>query len=82
MAEWLGTALQKLVHRFESVQGLHLNRKMKQVISSQNKPIKLWLDDLEQGALDQAKNLANLPFAFKHVSKHLLGGFDTSPSHI
>lgn len=40
---------------------------MKQVISTENRPIKLWLDDLEPGALAQAKNLANLPFAFKHI---------------
>ena len=40
---------------------------MKQVISSEKLPIKLWLSDLEQGALDQAKNLANLPFAFRHI---------------
>lgn len=40
---------------------------MKQVISTERKPIKLWLDDLEDGALAQAKNLANLPFAFKHI---------------
>lgn len=40
---------------------------MKKVISSEKIPIKLWLDDLEEGALDQAKNLANLPFAFKHI---------------
>lgn len=40
---------------------------MKQVISSEKRPIKLWLDDLEPQALVQAKNLANLPFAFKHI---------------
>lgn len=40
---------------------------MKQVISSERLPIKLWLDDIDEGALDQAKNLANLPFAFKHI---------------
>lgn len=40
---------------------------MKQVISSEKRPIKLWLDDLEPLALEQAKNLANLPFAFKHI---------------
>lgn len=40
---------------------------MKQVISTEKRPIKLWLDDLEDGALVQAKNLANLPFAFKHI---------------
>lgn len=28
----------------------------------------MWLEDIEDGALDQAKNLANLPFAFKWVS--------------
>jgi len=31
-------------------------------------PIKMWLDDLEDNALSQAKNLANLPFAFKHIA--------------
>jgi len=31
-------------------------------------PIKMWLDDVEDGALEQAKNLANLPFAFKHIA--------------
>lgn len=41
---------------------------MKQVISTENKPIKLWLDDIEPGALEQAKNLANLPFIFKHIA--------------
>ena len=40
---------------------------MKQVISSERIPIKMWLDDIEEGALDQAKNLANLPFAYKHI---------------
>lgn len=41
---------------------------MKKVITTENRPIKLWLDDIEEGALDQAKNLANLPFIFKHVA--------------
>jgi tRNA-splicing ligase RtcB len=41
---------------------------MKKVISSQRMPIKMWLDDMDQGAIDQAKNLANLPFAFKHIA--------------
>jgi len=41
---------------------------MKQVITTEKKPIKLWLDDMEDGALEQAKNLANLPFTFKHVA--------------
>lgn len=41
---------------------------MKQVISTEKKPIKLWLDDIEDGALNQAKNLANLPFVFRHIA--------------
>lgn len=41
---------------------------MIKVISTEKKPIKLWLDDIEEGALLQAKNLANLPFAFKHIA--------------
>jgi len=31
-------------------------------------PIKMWLDNIEDGAMKQARNLANLPFAFKHVA--------------
>lgn len=38
------------------------------VINTEQKPIKLWLDDIEDGALQQAKNLANLPFLYKWVS--------------
>lgn len=41
---------------------------MEQVISTERVPIKLWLNDIEEGALDQAKNLANLPFAYKWIS--------------
>ncbi|WP_446008749.1 RtcB family protein [Candidatus Electrothrix sp.] len=41
---------------------------MKNVITTEKKPIKLWLDDLEAGALDQARHLANLPFAFRHIA--------------
>ena len=37
------------------------------VITTEKIPIKMWLDDIEQGTLQQAKNLANLPFAFKHI---------------
>lgn len=33
-----------------------------------NVPIKMWLDDIEKGALEQAMNLARLPFAFHHVA--------------
>lgn len=31
-------------------------------------PVKLWLDDMEPGALEQAINLACLPFSFKHIA--------------
>lgn len=41
---------------------------MKQVISSEKRPIKLWLEDIEPGAFEQVKNLANLPFVFSHVA--------------
>lgn len=38
------------------------------VISKNKIPIKIWTDDIESGAMDQASNLANLPFAFKHIA--------------
>ena len=38
------------------------------VCNSEKKPIKLWLDDIEAGAMDQAVNLANLPFVYKHIA--------------
>jgi tRNA-splicing ligase RtcB (3'-phosphate/5'-hydroxy nucleic acid ligase) len=41
---------------------------MKRVISTEKKPIKLWLDDIEEGALQQARNLANLPFTYRWVA--------------
>lgn len=41
---------------------------MKKVINTENRPIKLWLDDIEENTLEQAKNLANLPFVFKHIA--------------
>ncbi|MBI9070821.1 MAG: RtcB family protein [Melioribacteraceae bacterium] len=41
---------------------------MKKIISEEKKPIKLWLDDIEESAMQQARNLANLPFTFKHVA--------------
>ncbi len=41
---------------------------MKQVVATERVPIKMWLDDIEPQALAQAKNLANLPFVFKHVA--------------
>jgi tRNA-splicing ligase RtcB len=41
---------------------------MKNIIASERLPIKLWLEDIEEGAMVQAKNIANLPFAFRHVA--------------
>lgn len=43
---------------------------MKTVITTERIPIKLWLeeDQIEAEALEQARNLANLPFAFKHIA--------------
>ena len=38
------------------------------VIKEGNLPIKMWVTDIEPGALEQARNLSNLPFAFKHVA--------------
>ena len=38
------------------------------VIDTEKLPIKLWLDDIEDGALAQAKNLANHPFAVKWIA--------------
>lgn len=39
-----------------------------QVIDTEKAPIKLWLDVIEDGALQQARNLANLPFVYKWVA--------------
>jgi tRNA-splicing ligase RtcB len=35
---------------------------------NEKRPIKMWLDDIEEGAMAQARNLANLPFVFKHIA--------------
>jgi len=39
-----------------------------QTIHSEYLPIKIWLNDLEDGAMEQAKNLANYPFAYHHIA--------------
>lgn len=44
------------------------DRRTMKIISTEKLPIKMWLDDIEDGALEQAKNLANLPFTFKHIA--------------
>ena len=41
---------------------------MKQIITTEKTPIKLWLDDIEPDTLEQAGNLANLPFVYRHVA--------------
>ncbi len=41
---------------------------MKKVITSENKPIKLWLEDIDEAALQQARNLANLSVTYKWVA--------------
>jgi len=41
---------------------------MNKVITSERIPVKLWLGDIEIGAMAQALNLARLPFAFHHVA--------------
>lgn len=41
---------------------------MKQIVNTEKIPIKLWIEDIEEGALEQAKNMANLPFAFRHIA--------------
>lgn len=41
---------------------------MKNVITTEKIPVKLWLSDIEDKALIQAKNLANLPFAYKWIA--------------
>lgn len=38
------------------------------VITTEKHPIKLWCDDIEEGALQQARNLANLPFVHGWVA--------------
>jgi tRNA-splicing ligase RtcB len=37
-------------------------------INSEKIPIKLWLRDIDEETLQQAKNLANLPFVFHHIA--------------
>ncbi len=45
-----------------------LDATMKKVISSEKRPVKLWLDNIENSAWEQARNLANLPFTYRHVA--------------
>ncbi len=38
------------------------------IINTERVPILMWLKEIEEGALEQAINIANLPFAFKHIA--------------
>jgi len=38
------------------------------VIKEGRVPIKMWVTDIEREALDQARNLSNLPFIHRHVA--------------
>jgi len=38
------------------------------VTTTERLPIKMWLENIEDGALSQAKDIANLPFVFKHIA--------------
>ncbi|MDR0927148.1 MAG: RtcB family protein [Ignavibacteria bacterium] len=40
---------------------------MQKEITTEKIPIKIWLDEPEEGSLEQARNLANLPFAVSHI---------------
>jgi tRNA-splicing ligase RtcB len=41
---------------------------MEKIITTERKPIKLWLQDIDTDTLQQAKNLANLPGLHAHVA--------------
>lgn len=41
---------------------------MESVITTEKIPIKLWLKDIEDGAMRQVRNIANFPFAFHHIA--------------
>jgi len=38
------------------------------IIEGKNVPIKSWCNNPEEGALDQARNLASLPFIYRHIA--------------
>ena len=40
---------------------------MNKIIATEHKPIKMWLDDIDEMTLVQARNMANLPFIYSHV---------------
>lgn len=38
------------------------------VLATQRLPIKMWLENIDAEALEQARHLADLPFAFRHIA--------------
>jgi tRNA-splicing ligase RtcB len=38
------------------------------LIETQKIPIRMWLEEIEDGAMEQIKHLADLPFAFSHIA--------------
>lgn len=38
------------------------------IIETQKLPIRMWLEEIEDGAMEQIKHLADLPFAFSHIA--------------
>lgn len=41
---------------------------MKRVITTERNPIKIWTEDIDQNSIEQLKNIANMPFIYKHVA--------------
>ncbi len=41
---------------------------MERTINTERLPIKMWLDLVEEGAMEQARNLANYPYAVHHIA--------------
>jgi tRNA-splicing ligase RtcB len=40
---------------------------MVRILKTEKLPVKMWLKDVEEGAMMQIRNLANFPFAFSHI---------------
>ncbi|MEI6435604.1 MAG: RtcB family protein, partial [Bacteroidota bacterium] len=40
---------------------------MEKVLDSEKNPIKMWVSEVDEGTIKQVKNLANLPFVYRHV---------------
>jgi tRNA-splicing ligase RtcB (3'-phosphate/5'-hydroxy nucleic acid ligase) len=38
------------------------------IITSEKLPIRMWTDNVDEGAMTQIRNLANFPYAFKHIA--------------